>query len=192
MLWEPVVRGPAHFLELFSGSAHASAAVAQQGMAVAPPVDLRTGFDLNTQKGQKDAWKIIYEQKPLVVFMAPVCSPWSLLMNAQPEWKRKKKQKEHMPMVRFCIDVACHQLRVGCMFIIENPEGSRMWQLPEMQRLAATSSVTWDTLNMCAFGMKDTASKLPFKKAVSLMHNLDPAVLTPLFRKCTGNHHIRR
>ena len=54
-VWVVETQGKLDFLELFSGSAHASAACADAGLTVGPPVDLKTGFDLNTKAGQQKA-----------------------------------------------------------------------------------------------------------------------------------------
>ena len=53
-----------------------SACASSQGLNTGDPVDLRTGFDLNTREGQRKAWKIITTQDPQVVYMAPKCTAW--------------------------------------------------------------------------------------------------------------------
>ena len=69
-LWQSISNGSIDFLELFSGSARLSQAAALTGLRVGPPVDLRTGFDLNTRSGQRKAMQIILEQEPEVIHMA--------------------------------------------------------------------------------------------------------------------------
>ena len=39
--------------------------------------------------------------------------------------------------------------------------------------------VAWDSAEMCMHGLKDPVSHLPYKKSVSLLHNLDPGVMAP-------------
>jgi hypothetical protein len=168
VFWQVQRHGRLDFLELFSGSAHA--ACAQHGLAVGPPIDLRTGFDLNSKEGQQKAWKIITDQQPAVIFMALVCTWWSPLSNAIPAWSRNKRRKQNMPMVRFCIQVAYHQMKHKRFFFIENPQASQIWSIAEMTTLRADGSVTRNTLNMCAYGMKDPESKKLYEKPVSLVH----------------------
>ena len=72
VLWEVTSTGKIDFLELFSGSARLSAACASSGLKVGPPIDLKTGFDLNNDKAQAHAMQLILELEPEVVFMAPV------------------------------------------------------------------------------------------------------------------------
>ena len=185
--WQAQLAGKIDVLELFAGSAHASKACATHGLCVGPPVDLRTGFDLNKRTGQEKAWKIIMDQKPDVVILAPKCSPWSAMSNARP-WDQEKNRKEHMPMVLFCLQVAWHQYTHGKYFIWEQPQGSQMWNLPGVVELACQPGITWDTLHMCMFGMEDPVTGLKYKKAVSLLHNFPVGVLTPIFKRCTEDH----
>ncbi len=46
-------------------------------LAVAAPVDLKTGFDLLTKEGQKKCMEVIKRQCPTVIFLAPVYTAWS-------------------------------------------------------------------------------------------------------------------
>ena len=107
-----------------------------------------------------------------------------------------KKRKEVMPMVRFCVQVALHQIKQGKFFIIENPETSSIWYIKVMKMLAQQFGVTWDTLDMCRFGLCDPVTKELMRKATSLMHNFPSGVLNPLFKRCKNreipNHHTRR
>ena len=45
-----------------------------------------------------------------------------------------------------------------------------------------------NSLNMCAFGLKDPASGLYYKKGMYLMHNFPEGAIAPLFRKCKQDH----
>ena len=52
VLWQCMMKGKLDFLELFAGSARLSQCTALRGLRTGSPVDLRTGFDLNTRIGQ--------------------------------------------------------------------------------------------------------------------------------------------
>ena len=116
-----MTKGKLDFLELFAGSARLSQCTALRGLRTGSPVDLRTGFDLNTRKGQSRAMQCILEQKPEVIHMAPLCSPWCLHSNLKGEEAKAADRKAAMPMVRFCATVAHHQLKHGRKLIIETP-----------------------------------------------------------------------
>jgi hypothetical protein len=120
--------------------------------------------------------------------MSPWCLPWCMWSNMVPEEKRLQKRREAMPMVDFCIKVAMYQVSKERFFIIENPHGSAMWNLEGMLGLSSRRNVTWQLLHMCAWGLKDPESGLPYKKGMYLMHNLPAGSISPLFRLCKGDH----
>jgi hypothetical protein len=183
-LWQCCMQGKIEFLELFSGSAQISQCAALRGMRVAAPIDLRTGFDLNNSAGQKRAMKVIIEQQPGVIHMAPLCAPWSRWSNMKDDQKRADDRKQAMPMVRFCATVALHQVQHGRKSIIESPEESSICYVHCMQDLRGLDRVSYGDLNFCAFGLKDHGSNGYYKKPTSLLHNFSDAVLEPLWKTC--------
>ena len=105
------------------------------------------------------------------------------MLVIDPEYRRKKQQKA-MPMVEFCSAVAKYQIDHGRFFLIENPSTSSIWYTRSFTRLLNYhQAVTWDNLHMCAFGMKDPNGYY-YYKPTSLMHNLDPKVIKPVFKRC--------
>ena len=112
VLWQCQMKGKLDFLELFAGSARLSQCAALRGLSTGSPVDLRTGFDLNTRKAQARAIQAILEQKPEIIHMAPLCAPWCLLSNMKEEEAKAADRKAAIPMVRFCAMVALHQIRI--------------------------------------------------------------------------------
>jgi hypothetical protein len=103
---------------------------------------------------------LIQQQNPEVVFMAPVCTPWSPLRNIAPLEVREAERKIMLPMVKFCVQVALHQKSKGRFFIIENPENSAMWNQEDMAALAALEGSNWGTTDMCCYGLRDPVSSL--------------------------------
>ena len=53
-----------------------------------------------------------------------------------------------------------------------------------MLKLFSRAGVTWDTLNMCAYGMQDPVSGLYYQKAVTLLHNFPSGAIDPIFVRC--------
>ena len=193
--WMAQNKGKIDFLELFAGKAILSYCTSQVGLPTGPPVDINTGYDLNTYDGQQKAWKLIKEGQPEVVYMAVVCGPWSNLQNINDRATVLKKRKQIMPMVRFCADVARYQISRGRKFIIENPETSHIWKVKEFLDLANIDAVLWNIVDMCRHGMKDPASKLPYKKSLCLLHNFPEGSLDPVFLRCRKKdghaHHLK-
>jgi len=56
-----------------------------------------------------------------------------------------------------------------------------------MLKLSFHEGVTWDTLNMCAYGMCDPASHLYYLNAITLLHNVPAGALDPIFRRCPNS-----
>ena len=183
--WQCEMSGKLDLLELFAGSARISQACASTGLRVGQPIDLRTGFDLMTKVGQKKVLEILMFQNPEIVWMAPLCSPWSQWSNMKPEDVRYADREAVMPMVRFCVQVAKYQISKGRKFVIENPEGSAIWFTKVFLDLMKQEGVTYDNLDFCAYGLKDpVATNLYYQKATSLLHNFPADSLSPLFQRC--------
>ena len=88
-----------------------------------------------------------------------------------------------MPMVEFCVQVALYQLKRGRHFIMENPQSSALWWQYVFRRIIEHPQVTWDTLDMCAYGMKDPNGYYYYKPA-SLLHSFPAGTLDPVFKRC--------
>ena len=153
------------------------------GLKVGTPIDLRTGFDILKVEGRKRAMEIIERQEPSVVFMAPECAPWSQMTNINDRDLRDSKRLKYLPMVEFCVQVSIYQLRRGRHFIIENPQSSALWWQHVFRRIIEHPQVTWDTLDMCACGMKDPNGYY-YYKPTSLLHSFPDGTLDPVFKRC--------
>ena len=123
-VWHSISKGTLDFLELSSGSARLSQSAALTGLKVGPPMNLRTGFDLITRSGQKKAMLIILEQKTKIIYMAPKCTTWCKWSIAKGEHKCQEDRQKDLPMVRFCAQVALHQIKRGKHSIMENHKHS--------------------------------------------------------------------
>ena len=179
--WNCVRKGKIHVLEIFAGSARFSQCCALSGLKVGTPVDIRTGFDVMTSKGRRMVMEIIREQAPDVILVAPVCGPWSNMLNIQQDQQKVgEKRGRYLPMVEFVASIARYQLKHRRYFIIENPQTSRIWYLKCMQQLFSDPSVTWGDFHFCAYGLKDPESGLRSLKPTSL----PPEVMRPIFRRC--------
>ena len=176
-------KGRIHCLELFAGSARLSQCSALAGMKTGQPVDLRTGFALNNPTGQRNAMTLIIKQEPEIVYMAPVCAPWGNWSEHKDEKKKLQDREKAMPMVNFCAQVARHQLDKGRYFIIEHPDGSKMWFVKAFEDLLSRPSVQWDTFHMCMSEQRDPITSKLYYKPTSLMHNLPKEVMKPIFKK---------
>ena len=170
---------------MFSGSAKLSQSAAMQGLRVGAPIDLRTGYDLLTAEGRRKAMELIERQQPKIIYMAPVCGPWSQMQNINDLSDTYQKRKKYLPMVEFCGRVALYQIEHGIYFIIEDPVTSKIWFTKCFQRLLMKHAVTYGTLDMCAFDMRDPNGYYHCKPT-SLLHSFPDGVLNPIFKRCNN------
>ena len=103
--------------------------------------------------------QVILEQNPKVIHMAPKCTAWCAWSTAKGSEQCEADRQSDLPMVRFCAQVALHQISRDKYFIIENPKDSAMWKVHCFRHLLSEAAVTWDNLNFCAWGMQDPVSK---------------------------------
>ena len=92
--------------------------------------------------------KIILKQEPEVVYMAPLSGPWCNWSNSKTDEQRHIDRQKALPMVRFCAQVAVHQLVRGRKFIIENPRDSAIWWTHAFKYLTEKSGVTYGNLDL--------------------------------------------
>ena len=187
-MWNCETRGKIHMLEIFAGSARLSQCCALHGMRVGTPIDIRNGFDLGTSKGRQMVSKIVKEQEPDVIILEPVCGPWSPMQNINDQDAVREKQAQAMPMVEFTASMAQYQIKNGRYFIIENPLKSKMWYVRIIQNLLEQYGVTYGDLDMCAFDAGDPVSHKLNLKPTSLLHNLPPNALMPIFKRCANRY----
>ena len=102
-----------------------------------------------------------------------------------------RKRRDALPLLQLCHTVATYQVKQGKWFVIENPATSAIWQTPQFREILLLSGVGWDSTELCMHGLKDPVSKLPYRKSISLLHNLDPDIMAPVFirsQKSTSTH----
>ena len=187
-LWNCETRGKIHVLEIFAGSAGLSQCCALHSMRVGTPIDIRNGFDLNTSKGRQIVSKIVREQQPDVIILEPACGPRSPMQNINDPEMVREKQSQAMPMLEFTASTAQYQIKNNRYFIIENPLKSKLWYTRVMQNLCLQHGVTYDNLDMCAYGARDPVSHKLHLKPTSLHHNLPPNALMPIFKRCANRY----
>ena len=157
-------------------------------MRVGTPIDIRNGFDLNTSIGRQIVSKIAREQQPDVIVLEPVCGPWSPMQNINDPKMVREKQSQAMPMVEFTASIAQYQIKNNRYFIIENPLKSKLWYTRAMQNLCLQHGVTYDNIDKCAFGARDPVSHKLHLKPTSLLHNLPPNALMPIFKRFANRY----
>ena len=109
--WIPVAKGKIDFRELFASSARLSHVASMQGMKVGQPIDLRSGFDILTSEGRMSTMRIIEEQNPTWMHMAPLCGPSSQMQNINHPATVEAQRSKQMPMVEFRVENVIRQIQ---------------------------------------------------------------------------------
>ena len=98
--------------ELCGGAARVSVLCSRRQLKDGGNFDLLTGFNLNTVSDQNCVWKYLEHRRPIVIVMAPTCTPYGPFSflnywNAHESWK--KSYELAYPHARFCGEVALYQ-----------------------------------------------------------------------------------
>ena len=162
-----------------------------QGLRVGAPIDsidLRTGYDLLTAEGRRKAMEGIERQQPKIIHMAPVCGPWSQMQNINDPsgtYQKRKKVSSHgrifVPLPE-SLFIRLNMVEISSLKILRLP---RFGFTKHFQRLLTKHAVTYGTLDMCAFGMRDPNGYY-YYKPTSLLHNFPEGVLNPVFKRCNS------
>ena len=107
------------------------------------------------------------------------------MTNIHDRAARDQRRQKFLPLLEFCCRVAIFQIEHEGHFIIENPASSALWYTRCSHRLLSQRGVTYGTLDMCSFGMKDPNGYY-YNKPTSLLHNFDEGVLAPVFKRCSN------
>ncbi len=161
----------AYFLEIFAGTARISAAAADLGLNVAPPIEIANSiaFDVTNKAVEKVLAAAIVAKRFWAIWFAPPCKFWS---RARSTGNEKDIAKKTVVYVTLRLLKAC--IASGTYFAIENPWGSALWKFPAMERFL--KDYTKIRIVFCAFGT-------PYQKATALYGNLPS--LGSLARPCT-------
>ena len=94
--------------------------------------------DLSAEKGQKALWEVLEREQPREIWMAPECGPWGNFSRLnmcrssstmQKILDSRERQRLHL---RLCNEVYHFQVLVGRHFHMEQPQGSEVFDQPEV------------------------------------------------------------
>ena len=112
--------------------------------------------DLSTPEGQAALWKVLEEERPREVWMAPECKYWGNFSRRnmgrsksteQMISEGRKKQRVHL---KLCNDVYWYQMDCGGQFHLEQPQGSELIYQPEVYDIYCGTLCT--VFDMCEVG----------------------------------------
>eukprot|EP00435_Cladocopium_sp_Y103_P015633 s906_g3.t2 len=134
-------------MELYAGHADISFLAYQYDLKALEPFDLIYGHDMTKDK-YKRSWRQAQKQfSPLLVVVETECTLWNIF-NENLNYAGKDRlaelealREDQLPLVREGVQSCLRQIADGNFFLYENPEKSRIWDLPEVQELASRDDV---------------------------------------------------
>ena len=125
-------------MEIFGGSAGVSKFAIKMRWPTGKNFDLVTGENLTEPRNRERLLAYINKYKPLVVVAGPPCTAFANLAKINvlkyPETYNESR-KVGLALARLMAEVCMTQLQNGRYFLIENPQGSELFQLEFFQRL---------------------------------------------------------
>jgi len=141
-----------------------------EGWTAAPAVSLETGYDLRTPSGRAKMWKLVEKEQPDLLVLAFPCTAWSPLQQFHKDQAAvaQKRQADRV-FVRLAAELADYQEQQGKLFVIENPQKSLAWKLPEMLAMAKRHQKV--SFPMCTQGLCDPYTRSPMLKPTTVLTN---------------------
>ena len=147
-------------MEICGGDATTSRLVVKvHGLHVSPSSAQEYGFDLSTNEGVAALWTCLRAVKPWLVLMVPPCSGLkgtSALHAATNPHSWLSRRDQLLPLPRLASQVAQYQLDHGRHFLLEQPQGSAMFDMMEWKRLLRDPQVDAVTFNQCQVGLSSS------------------------------------
>ncbi len=146
----------------------------RQGLRATYSFDLETGTDLLTKAGQDAVWQAIHRTTPKAIVLSPPCTTFSVMQNMNQgkgdPARKEEKYQAGFELLRFAVQVAQHQVRVGGRFILEHPVSASSWRTELIQDLQACPGVQKLSFDQCRYGLTSPGGS-GCKKRTSLVHN---------------------
>ena len=127
--------------------------------------DVFVGVDLATQQGQRDLWSYVLDFRPLILIMSPPCTGLKgfAALNAiinHATWLRSSQHSRKLG--HLCGQIAQEQLRKHRHFLVEQPVGSALFELPIWCAIASQLFVV--RFDQCMTGLIGRKSGMPIRK----------------------------
>ncbi|CAK9010797.1 unnamed protein product [Durusdinium trenchii] len=144
--------------ELFAGSPNMTRLAAHYNLNTLQPMDLLYGQNFKDPAMRKMIFQKLDHYKPWLVIMGVDCRLWNQF-NINLNWSSPDRrlalrhlQDDEKVLVEFAVAVALRQHRAGRYFLLENPQGSQLWNLEEVTDLLGLRGVWTTDLDCGAYG----------------------------------------
>ena len=186
-------RNTKQFWEVYSGSGHLSKAMQDLGYQVRT-FDLNNGWDFTLHSHRKKFMKMLRQECPDFVWLAPPCTIWSPLQELTPRTPEETQAlfcerdfQEHVHL-KFTRRVFVEQAQDDRDAAVEQPLRAKSWRTTTFQQMTKKAHVA--VLDQCAYGStlpnKDGV-QVPIKKPTALCLT-QRGLADDLSRTCTKDH----
>ena len=192
-------------MDIFAGAATLSCLAVSMGLRISPPIDViyDDRYDLLKKSNRDHLEKLIEEDDPFLLTLAPLCGPWSSwqhLNMSKDEATREKilqQRKDWYPVMQWMAKIIRSRLAKGHEVLAEIPwAASLLWRLRCLEDLVTEpvyNAITDEPLELvrvdqCMFGLMDEQSGLSNQKAAGLL--LPSKKMKDLLQaRCDGHQH---
>ena len=179
--------------ELFGGIGYTTHLVAKiHGLKTGVNFDITSGFDLRRADDTRMLVHYVSTRRPLVLVMAPPCKGFGALQHLNKiinpsAWQYARQ--EGLPLAKLCARLAELQIEGGRHFIVEQPAGSTMFQLPEWKKLASDHKLYQCQFDQCCVGLRmNRPPYLPVRKPTVLISSKESLIRRFVHKQCPGDH----
>ena len=148
--------------------------------------------DLGTPAGQRALLEVIDRTQPRHIWVAPECGPWcawsrfNMGRSLNSHQEISQKRIESLKHLRLCTAILKIQILKGRHFHMENPEGSEVWGLKEVQDIVKhTIPVRFD---QCQYGLRHPNNSTYLKKGTRIQTTSEEVQAHMNGRFCQGQH----
>ncbi len=182
------VHGPNLFVtEVYTDTEPIAKEAVRRGLRAGGSLTLAFGWDFRDEKARRKAIKELDETDPYLTVLAFPCNVWSMLMNLNPLVDVEALREAARVLVQFAIEVAEHRMRRKRHFLMENPEGSAAWRLPEMEEFLGHPMVRSIVIDQCMFGLRNADGVL-HRKATRLVTSMQALISRLVGKRCDKSH----
>ena len=167
-------------LEIFAGSGRLSGALRRRGVNTLEPMELKSGdiFDLSRRSTQLVVLELARSGLLAYAHIGIPCTAWSIARRGLKKHATARLRERLAVEFAFFSSALCRILsQRGCLWSIENPASSQLWQFEPIVDLRSLLGTFFVRFDMCAYDA-------PHKKPTSLLTNVFE--LAYLDKRCPG------
>lgn len=149
--------------------------------------------DLSTSEGRKELFHVLCSRQPTHIWFSPKCGPWSMWSNFNMNRSRLgearilQEREESLWQISLAVVLFRFQQIRDNHFHMEQPQGSAMWKVPNMEEIIQqTARCVFD---LCRVGdLTDPESGKPIRKRLTICTTSELMMQGLDGKKCLGEH----